>query len=54
MKAYLQLLVLMLPTVFVIGFAAATVASPNRKAESPSFQLPYVQSEGSRLESTSG
>jgi len=54
MKAYLQFLVLMLPTVFVIGLAAATVASPDSRAESPSFSLPHVQSEGNRLEYNNG
>jgi hypothetical protein len=54
MKDYFQFLVFMLPTALVIGLASATVASAGAKLESPSFQLPHVQSEANRLESTNG
>jgi hypothetical protein len=42
MKAsYLVFLMMMLPTISVVGLASATVASPDAKPESPSYQLPH-------------
>jgi hypothetical protein len=42
MKAsYLVFLMMMLPTISVMGLASASVASPNTKPESASYQLPH-------------
>ncbi len=54
MKTYLQFLVLMLPTVFLIGLASVTVVAGDAKPESPSFASPHVESEANRPESTNG